>query len=180
MTPSLCLSLCFCFARSRRQKLRIKAEVTAIGADLDNPASAAELTKTSRQLLQKLGFGTHLPPAADRVGDGDIASATSATGKSPSAVGGDGDHDGSEGAARKDERPVADRIAIRAALLGDLVRQHSSSAALVVVTLPVPAPRKSGAPYTGQYLAAMELLSYDLPPTIMMRGNNQNVVTFSS
>ena len=60
------------------------------------------------------------------------SSATSATGKSPSAVGGDGDHDGSEGAARKDERPVADRIAIRAALLGDLVRQHSSSAALVV------------------------------------------------
>ena len=141
---------------------------------MDNPASAATLAKPTRQLLHKLGFGTHLPPAADRRGDSASASVTDAA---PSTVGGDG-HRGI--GVKKDERPVADRIAIRAALLGDLVRQHSSSAALVVVTLPLPAPRKSGAPYTGQYLAAMEVLSYGLPPTIMMRGNNQNVVTFSS
>ena len=96
-------------------------------------------------------------------------------------------HAAADSSARVGERgvdacPTGDRIAIRAALLGDLLRKHSSSASLVVVTLPLPAPPNtpSGAPQGGKYLAAMEALSFGLPPTLMMRGNNQNVVTFSS
>ena len=79
-----------------------------------------------------------------------------------------------EGVETKPTRSV--RSAVRAALLGDLLRHHSSSAALVAVTLPLPAPNAE----PGQYLAWLEVLSDDLPPTIMLRGNNDNVITFSS
>ena len=53
---------------------------------------------------------------------------------------------------------------------------HSSGAALVAVTLPLPAPNVA----PGQYMASLDVLSDGLPPTIMLRGNNDNVITFSS
>ena len=68
------------------------------------------------------------------------------------------------------------RSAVRAALLGDLLRLHSRSAAIIAVTLPLPAPNAE----PGQYMSWLEVLSDELPPTVMLRGNNDNVMTFSS
>ena len=58
----------------------------------------------------------------------------------------------------------------------ELVRQHSSAAELVVVTLPLPQVGTPGA----LYMAWLDLLSGRLPPTLLVRGNQQAVLTFYS
>jgi len=58
----------------------------------------------------------------------------------------------------------------------ELLRQHSSRADLVVVTLPLPKLSTSGS----LYCAWLDLLTKDLPPTLLVRGNQQSVLTFYS
>lgn len=58
----------------------------------------------------------------------------------------------------------------------ELLRQHSSRADLVVVTLPLPKLSTSGS----LYCAWLDLLTKDLPATLLVRGNQQSVLTFYS
>eukprot|EP00800_Vazella_pourtalesii_P019150 TRINITY_DN6421_c1_g1_i2.p2 TRINITY_DN6421_c1_g1~~TRINITY_DN6421_c1_g1_i2.p2 ORF type:complete len:116 (-),score=30.46 TRINITY_DN6421_c1_g1_i2:51-398(-) len=61
--------------------------------------------------------------------------------------------------------------------LGELLREYSKPARLIILTIPIPrrisiSPRK--------YLSWLEIVSRDLPPTLLMRGNQQDVITFYS
>jgi len=58
----------------------------------------------------------------------------------------------------------------------ELLRQHSSRADLVVVTLPLPKLSTSGSLYS----AWLDILTKNLPPTLLVRGNQQSVLTFYS
>lgn len=61
--------------------------------------------------------------------------------------------------------------------LRELLFDHSRMANLVVMTLPI--PRRSGisAPL---YMAWLELLTRDMPPFILVRGNQESVLTYYS
>ncbi|XP_075245606.1 solute carrier family 12 member 2-like isoform X2 [Convolutriloba macropyga] len=69
------------------------------------------------------------------------------------------------------------RIAKRNVRVGELVRVHSSDATMVIINMPL--PRQWGQSQY-QYMCWLETLSKDLPPTILMRGNQENVLTFYS
>jgi hypothetical protein len=60
--------------------------------------------------------------------------------------------------------------------LSEHMKEHSSDASLVIVSLPFP---RSGMP-TRKFMAYLEMLTSDLPPTILIRGNQQSVLTFYS
>nr|XP_057942768.1 solute carrier family 12 member 3 isoform X2 [Doryrhamphus excisus] len=60
--------------------------------------------------------------------------------------------------------------------VNELVQDYSREAALVVITMPV---RRRGACPSALYLAWLEALSHDLrPPVLLVRGNQENVLTF--
>uniref|UniRef100_UPI00358E782F solute carrier family 12 member 2-like n=1 Tax=Myxine glutinosa TaxID=7769 RepID=UPI00358E782F len=61
--------------------------------------------------------------------------------------------------------------------LNELLHQHSRDASLIVITLPV---ARKGAVPNPLYMAWLEALSRDLPPTLLIRGNQQSVLTFYS
>jgi hypothetical protein len=61
----------------------------------------------------------------------------------------------------------------RTLVTADLVRQHSHDAHLIFISLPVPVVGRDNV----EYLAALDMLSFDLPPTILMRGNQQTVLS---
>ncbi|XP_033020498.1 solute carrier family 12 member 2 isoform X1 [Lacerta agilis] len=61
--------------------------------------------------------------------------------------------------------------------LNELLKEHSSTANLIVMSLPV--ARKS-AVSSALYMAWIEALSKDLPPILLVRGNHQSVLTFYS
>ncbi|XP_034955617.1 solute carrier family 12 member 2 [Zootoca vivipara] len=61
--------------------------------------------------------------------------------------------------------------------LNELLKEHSSTASLIVMSLPV--ARKS-AVSSALYMAWIEALSKDLPPILLVRGNHQSVLTFYS
>ncbi|KAL3078264.1 hypothetical protein niasHS_012151 [Heterodera schachtii] len=61
--------------------------------------------------------------------------------------------------------------------IAELLRRYSSDSDLVVVTLPVP---RRGLINAALYLAWLEAMSAELPPTLMLRGNQQSVLTFYS
>jgi len=58
--------------------------------------------------------------------------------------------------------------------VGELIREHSSKAMMLFVTLPLPKLRTD----EFVYMALLENLSADLPPTVLMRGANVNVLTY--
>ncbi|CAN0236875.1 unnamed protein product, partial [Discosporangium mesarthrocarpum] len=60
--------------------------------------------------------------------------------------------------------------------LSALLHKHSKEATLLVVTLPV--PRYNMEPR--QYMTYLGLLSDNLPPTVLLRGNQESVITFYS
>jgi len=66
------------------------------------------------------------------------------------------------------------KVTSRFIRVGELMRQHSNAAKLCIVTLPPPKPSQSAV----EYIAIMEWLSMMLPPTILMRGADQNVLTY--
>ncbi|XP_060571592.1 solute carrier family 12 member 3-like [Ruditapes philippinarum] len=55
--------------------------------------------------------------------------------------------------------------------------EHSRDASLVVMTLPV--PRKTSCP-AGLYMGWLEILTKGLPPTLLLRGNQESVLTYYS
>ncbi|XP_039291807.1 bumetanide-sensitive sodium-(potassium)-chloride cotransporter-like isoform X3 [Nilaparvata lugens] len=61
--------------------------------------------------------------------------------------------------------------------LRELLLENSTDAELVVMTLPM--PRKSVVP-AALYMAWLELLTHDMPPFLLVRGNQQSVLTFYS
>ena len=58
--------------------------------------------------------------------------------------------------------------------LGELLREHSKDASLIVMTLPVP----SEAVAPTMYMSWLEMMTKDLPPILLIRGNHTNVLTF--
>lgn len=61
--------------------------------------------------------------------------------------------------------------------LHELLRQHSTNATLVVMTLPMP---RKGACSAPMYMAWLEMLTRDMPPFLLVRGNQTSVLTFYS
>lgn len=59
----------------------------------------------------------------------------------------------------------------------ELLRQHSIDADLVVLTLPVP---RKGLVSSCLYMAWLDMMTRDLPPTLLIRGNQTSVLTFYS
>jgi hypothetical protein len=62
--------------------------------------------------------------------------------------------------------------------IAEIVREHSSNASLIVMTLPMPTMDES-LPF-GIYLSWLDLVSKNLPPFLMVRGNQESVLTFYS
>ena len=58
--------------------------------------------------------------------------------------------------------------------LGELLKEHSKDASLIVMTLPVP----SEAVEPTMYMSWLEMMTKDLPPILLIRGNQTNVLTF--
>ncbi|XP_075225532.1 sodium potassium chloride cotransporter [Lycorma delicatula] len=61
--------------------------------------------------------------------------------------------------------------------LRELLLQHSSDASLIVMSLPMPRKGMVSAPL---YMAWLEALTKDMPPFLLIRGNQQSVLTFYS
>ncbi|XP_067144438.1 solute carrier family 12 member 2-like isoform X2 [Centruroides vittatus] len=61
--------------------------------------------------------------------------------------------------------------------LRELLLQHSNEAALIVMTLPMPRKSTCSAPL---YMAWLEMLTRDMPPFLLIRGNQTSVLTFYS
>ncbi|NXP43741.1 S12A1 protein, partial [Heliornis fulica] len=61
--------------------------------------------------------------------------------------------------------------------LNELLQEHSRAANLIVLSLPV---ARKGVVSDYLYMAWLEILSKNLPPILMVRGNHKNVLTFYS
>uniref|UniRef100_A0A3B3YAB0 Solute carrier family 12 member 2 n=1 Tax=Poecilia mexicana TaxID=48701 RepID=A0A3B3YAB0_9TELE len=61
--------------------------------------------------------------------------------------------------------------------LNELLKEHSSSAKLIVVSMPL---ARKGTVSSALYMCWLETLSKDLPPLLLVRGNHQSVLTFYS
>ncbi|KAG8440504.1 hypothetical protein GDO86_006307 [Hymenochirus boettgeri] len=61
--------------------------------------------------------------------------------------------------------------------LNELLQEHSRSANLIVLSLPV---ARKGTVSDHLYMAWVEILSKNLPPVLLVRGNHKNVLTFYS
>ena len=79
--------------------------------------------------------------------------------------------------AKAKEDPNNLRVTKRNVRIGELVRMHSSKSTMVIINMPLPR-NLDQAQY--QYMCWLETLSENLPPTILMRGNQENVLTFYS
>lgn len=82
----------------------------------------------------------------------------------------------------KDEFPdqkdlEKDRKTMHNIRLGELIREHSNDAKLIVLTLPVPKIEMTS-PLL--YMSWLEVLSAASPPVLLVRGNQQSVLTFYS
>ena len=70
-----------------------------------------------------------------------------------------------------------DKKTLRQIRLGELVREHSHDAKLIVLTLPIP---KKAVVTSLMYMSWLEVLSADLPPILLLRGNQTSVLTYYS
>ncbi|XP_074110124.1 sodium potassium chloride cotransporter isoform X1 [Cotesia typhae] len=61
--------------------------------------------------------------------------------------------------------------------LRELLLENSSKSTLVVMSLPMP---RKGAVSAPLYMAWLETLTHDMPPTLLIRGNHASVLTFYS
>ncbi|XP_076465820.1 solute carrier family 12 member 1-like isoform X2 [Babylonia areolata] len=59
----------------------------------------------------------------------------------------------------------------------ELVMERSNEASLIVLTLPMP---RKGTCSAGLYMIWLDILTRDLPPTLLLRGNQKSVLTFYS
>jgi len=61
--------------------------------------------------------------------------------------------------------------------LRELLLEHSTKSNLIVMTLPVP---RKGIVSAFLYMAWLEILTKDMPPFLLVRGNQASVLTFYS
>ncbi|XP_066507081.1 solute carrier family 12 member 2 isoform X2 [Hoplias malabaricus] len=61
--------------------------------------------------------------------------------------------------------------------LNELLMEHSSTANLIVMSMPL---ARKGAVSSALYMSWLDTLSKDLPPILLVRGNHQSVLTFYS
>ncbi|KAM9455783.1 solute carrier family 12 member 2 isoform 2-T2 [Clarias gariepinus] len=61
--------------------------------------------------------------------------------------------------------------------LNELLKEHSSTANLIVMSMPL---ARKGAVSSAMYMSWLDTLSKDLPPILLVRGNHQSVLTFYS
>nr|XP_021334213.1 solute carrier family 12 member 2-like [Danio rerio] len=61
--------------------------------------------------------------------------------------------------------------------LNELLQEHSSTANLIVITMPL---ARKGTVSSALYMSWLDTLSKDLPPILLVRGNHQSVLTFYS
>ncbi|KAK9971186.1 hypothetical protein ABG768_027075 [Culter alburnus] len=61
--------------------------------------------------------------------------------------------------------------------LNELLKEHSSTANLIVITMPL---ARKGTVSSALYMSWLDTLSKDLPPILLVRGNHQSVLTFYS
>ncbi|XP_074525687.1 solute carrier family 12 member 2 [Halichoeres trimaculatus] len=61
--------------------------------------------------------------------------------------------------------------------LNELLKEHSNSAKLIVMSMPL---ARKGTVSSALYMCWLETLSKDLPPLLLVRGNHQSVLTFYS
>nr|XP_023701051.1 solute carrier family 12 member 2 isoform X1 [Paramormyrops kingsleyae] len=61
--------------------------------------------------------------------------------------------------------------------LNELLKEHSSTANLIVMSMPL---ARKGAVSSALYMSWLDTLSKDLPPLLLVRGNHQSVLTFYS
>ncbi|XP_031557100.1 solute carrier family 12 member 2-like, partial [Actinia tenebrosa] len=72
---------------------------------------------------------------------------------------------------------VIDQKVLRTIRVGELVRERSKDANLVVISLPIPVAEVTT---PNLYMSMLEALSADLPPVLLIRGNQSSVLTFYS
>ena len=76
------------------------------------------------------------------------------------------------------EKPIEDQKVLRTIRIGELVRQNcSEDTRLVVISIPVPV---TDVTTPLMYMSWLEVMSADLPPVLLVRGNQTNVLTFYS
>ena len=76
------------------------------------------------------------------------------------------------------DAPIEDQKVLRTIRIGEMVRQNcTADTRLVVISIPVPVTNVT-TPL--MYMSWLEVLSADLPPTLLVRGNQTNVLTFYS
>ncbi|XP_055351604.1 solute carrier family 12 member 3-like isoform X2 [Paramacrobiotus metropolitanus] len=63
---------------------------------------------------------------------------------------------------------------IRSIRLHELLREHSSESVLNVLTMPLPKQNRAAT----LYLAILDMMTSGLPPTLLIRGNQENVLTY--
>lgn len=61
--------------------------------------------------------------------------------------------------------------------LRELLLEHSKTASLIVMSLPMP---RQGAVSAPLYMSWLEMLSKDMPPFLFIRGNQSSVLTYYS
>lgn len=72
---------------------------------------------------------------------------------------------------------LTDQKVLRTIRVGELVRERSKDANLVVISLPIPVAEVTT---PNLYMSMLEALSADLPPVLLIRGNQSSVLTFYS
>ena len=70
---------------------------------------------------------------------------------------------------------LKDKKTLRHIRLGEMLHEHSSEARLIVITLPVP---REAVTSGRLYMSWLEMLSVNLPPVLLVRGNHESVLTF--
>lgn len=75
------------------------------------------------------------------------------------------------------ERAALQEKTNRQLRLRELLLEHSSTASLIVMSLPMP---RQGAVTAPLYMSWLEMLTKDMPPFLLIRGNQSSVLTYYS
>merc|ERR1712059_31310 len=82
-----------------------------------------------------------------------------------------------EGTISEEEMATNKEKTNRHLRLSELLQEHSKESEIVVMTLPMPRKGHVSAPL---YLAWLDVMTENLPPTLLVRGNQSSVLTFYS
>lgn len=87
------------------------------------------------------------------------------------------DNDGTEMPIGESERMALQEKTSRQLRLREMLLEHSNSANLIVMSMPMPRLGTVSAPL---YMSWLEMLTKDMPPFLLVRGNQTSVLTFYS